>query len=40
MDVLQELLNYADEELAAVKTRVGYDALHAAAKQGHIGKQK
>ncbi|KAH9326392.1 hypothetical protein KI387_006570, partial [Taxus chinensis] len=36
MDVLTEFLNYADEEVAEIKTRSGCDALHAAAKHGHL----
>lgn len=34
-EILKELLNYADVDLASVKTNAGSDALHTAAKHGH-----
>jgi len=36
VEILKELLSYADVDLAAVKTHAGSDALHAAAKHGHV----
>ncbi|GLJ05961.1 hypothetical protein SUGI_0029180 [Cryptomeria japonica] len=36
MDILAELLNYTDEEVAEVKTRLGCHALHTAAKHGYL----
>lgn len=35
LEILKELLTYADVDLAAVKSHTGSDALHAAAKHGH-----
>ncbi|MQL93704.1 hypothetical protein Taro_026334 [Colocasia esculenta] len=35
LDVVVELLKYADKESVARKSRSGFDALHVAAKEGH-----
>lgn len=37
LDVVVELLKYSDRESIARKNRSEYDALHAAAKEGHKG---
>uniref|UniRef100_A0A1D1XW40 Ankyrin repeat-containing protein At3g12360 n=1 Tax=Anthurium amnicola TaxID=1678845 RepID=A0A1D1XW40_9ARAE len=35
LDVVEELLKYADKESVARKNQLGFDALHVAAKEGH-----
>ncbi|CAA6654866.1 unnamed protein product [Spirodela intermedia] len=35
LDVVEELLKYADKEILARKNQAGFDALHMAAKEGH-----
>lgn len=38
LDVVEELLKYADKETLTRKNQAGFDALHMAAKEGHQGK--
>jgi ankyrin repeat protein len=37
LEVVVELLRHLDDEAVAVKNRSGYDALHVATREGHLG---